>query len=72
MTIKPFIQQIEISFWHLAIPILQNSRIVRFLMPHIHRLMVQELSRPALLATSGCVVAGLLLGYTLGLLSHFI
>jgi len=69
---KKYIQQIEIGFWHLVIPLMQNSRIVRFLVPYVHSYLKQEFSKPALIATSGSVFAGLVLGYFLGMLSNLL
>jgi len=72
MTIKFIFYQIEISFWNLAIPLMQNSRLVRYFAPRLHLFVRELFSTKAILVTIGCLAAGLSLGYFLGVLSQIL
>jgi len=41
MTVKPLLNTIELSFWNTVIPIMQNSSIVRTVMPRLYDLVTK-------------------------------
>ena len=70
MSVKVFVQRLELSFWNAFIPLMHKSPPIRFMVPRVYCLLhtreFQQTVKLSLLLT----ILGLFLGFTLGTLSQ--
>jgi hypothetical protein len=72
MNVKPLFYHLEMGFWNTVIPLMQNSSIVRTLIPWFYRLTIKILSIKSILVVLVCIFSGVSVGFLIGLLSQIL
>jgi hypothetical protein len=70
MSVKVLLQQIEISFWDAFIPLMYQSRLVRFIAPRVYLMLHNKELRKTLGLILASATLGLAAGFIWGALSQ--
>ena len=70
MSVKVLLHQIEIGFWDAFIPLMYQSRLVRFVVPRVYLILHNKEFKKTLGIIFGFAAIGLITGFVLGALSH--
>ncbi len=70
IAVKSLVYQLELSFWNFAIPLLETSSVVRFIIPRIYALMNPQTATATFLSVLFVLGSGMLVGFVLGVLSQ--
>ncbi len=71
MSVKLLIHQLELNFWDAFIPLMHKSPPIRFIVPRVYRLLYSPEFRQTAKISLILTIAGLVLGFILGVLSQF-
>jgi hypothetical protein len=72
MGVKPLFNHLELRFWNIVIPLMQNSSPVRKMIPWVYRFATKHQSKKVALLLFACSVFGATLGFLLGVFSQFL
>jgi len=70
--VKSLVYQLELNFWNIAIPLLETSSVVRFIIPRIYALMNPQTAAATFLSILFVLGAGMLMGFVFGVLSQLL
>lgn len=70
MSVKPILNQLELSFWDVFIPLLNKSPLIRYLAPRVYRVLHLKEFHNTVKYSLILTITGLLLGFVLGALSQ--
>lgn len=63
-------QRIELSFWQIAIPLIRESKLIRFILMHIYRIAQRKFLSGFIAPMALTAALGLAAGYIGGMLIH--
>ena len=70
MSVKVLLHQIEISFWDAFIPLMYQSRLVRFVVPRVYLILHNKEFKKSMGIIFAFASLGLIVGFILGALSQ--
>ena len=68
--VMSILQRIELSFWQIAIPLIRESKLLRFILTHFYGVSRKKIISSFIIPTALTAALGLTAGYIGGLLIH--